>query len=358
MLGWNNSREKQEIEPLPDQPLISVIIPARNEGENIGQLLQDMQQQTYENFELIVINDNSIDNTREVVRSSAQADPRVVLVDCQGEGKKKALTTGIQMSKGKIIVTTDADCRVGKGWLKALIKYFKQEKIVMVFGGVKIEQTSFFSQVQSIEFLSLVGTAASTLSWGIPTMCNGANLAFRKSVFTEVDGYENNFHIASGDDEFLMHKISHVYPEGIQFASDADSVVETAASKNLKEFIYQRVRWAGKWRHNLSTLNITLAVFIFSFQLSLLLLPIALLFQWIDLQLTLLLLSTKIILEWIFLKKVSKFLSVVWSPGAFFLLQFFYPVYTVSIGLMSTFIPFKWKGRKLKSFTLSPTTRC
>ena len=144
----------------------------------------------------------------------------------------------------------------------------------MVFGGVKLEGSSFFSALQSHEFLSLIGTGAATLWYGLPSMCNGANLAFRKAIFFEVGGYANNLHIPSGDDEFLMRKIFQLFPEGIQFVSDSDAVVSTPASLALKEFVHQRVRWAGKWKHNVSSWNAVVAIFIFCFQLSVLMLSI------------------------------------------------------------------------------------
>ncbi len=215
-------------------------------------------------------------NTAEIVLTFASQDPRFILLASRGEGKKEALTTGINSSRGEIIVTTDGDCRVSVEWLKTVQKYFQAPRTKMVFGGVKLEGSSFFSALQSHEFLSLLGTGAATLWYGFPSMCNGANLAFRKAIFFEVGGYANNLHIPSGDDEFLMRKIFQLYPDGIQFVSDSDAVVYTPASPELKEFVHQRVRWAGKWKHDLSSWNAVLAIFIFCFQLSVLCYPLSL----------------------------------------------------------------------------------
>ena len=349
IIGWKKIPFNEVRKELTDGPLLSVIIPARNEGNNIQLLLEDIRSQTYGNFEVIVINDNSTDNTHDSVNLFARDDVRFSIIESLEHGKKKALTRGVNESRGDIIITTDADCRVQKGWLQGLSNYFQEENVKMVFGGVSIQSTSLFSELQAHEFLSLIGTAASTLTLGVPTMCNGANLAYRKSVFEEVSGYAGNFHIASGDDEFLMHKIFRRYPGGIRFAANQVTVVRTSAASGLGGFIHQRIRWAGKWRYKFSVTNVILAVFILLFHLSVLFLPSAVGFRWIDPLLALTLFSIKVVLEWIFLKKVAEFLKVSWKPSAFFFLQVIYPVYAVFIGLVSTSIPFEWKGRKLKS---------
>lgn len=352
ILGWNRCLKKQVRHNDAYRPFLSVVIAARNESHVIGRLLNDISLQTYKDFEVVVVNDNSTDRTFEIVAQLAAQDSRFTLLRSKGEGKKAALTTGIQHSKGEIIVTTDADCRLNEHWLHLISGYFQNQETKLVFGGVKIEGSSFFSTIQGHEFLSLVGTAAATLWWGFPSMCNAANLAFRKQVFHEVGGYANNQHIPSGDDEFLMHKIFHVYPKGIQFAPDNQAVV-TTSSVNLREFIQQRIRWAGKWIHNLSVWNVGLAIFIFLFQLSVLALPWAIFFGVVSLPLAFALLALKIVLEAVLLKKIAVFLSVPWKWLAFLVLQIIYPVYVVLIGIISPYVPFEWKGRTLKSVTIS-----
>jgi poly-beta-1,6-N-acetyl-D-glucosamine synthase len=346
-VGWNKSIARHA--PFAGSDiLVSVIVPVRNEQHCIGGLLEDIRNQSHRNFEAIIVNDHSLDETSDAVLNFVRQDPRFTLLPSQGNGKKKALTTGIQASRSDIIVTTDGDCRVDVDWLNTILKYFQVSSTKMVFGGVRVQGSSFFSTVQSHEFLSLVGTAAATLWFGFPTMCNGANLAFRKATFLEVGGYASNFHIASGDDEFLMRKIFQVYPDGIQFINDRDAVVGTSPSESLKEFVNQRVRWASKWKHNVSSWNAVLAILIFCFQLSVLTLPVSIAIGWIGGALGASLFFLKFIAEGIFLKKIAAFVKVPWKWPAFVFLQIFYPIYAVSIGLISSFSTFEWKGRKLK----------
>lgn len=350
--AWIRSPHTSSPRDVSDQIEVTIVIAARNESQSIVTLLKDISNQTYANFRTIVVDDHSVDDTYNLVRTFGQSDQRFSVIKNSGEGKKAALTTGIKMSETELIVTTDADCRVDEQWLETMVAQFHAPKIKLVFGGVKIESSSFFGSLQSHEFMSLVGTSAATLWWGVPSMCNGANLAFRKSVFLAVRGYENNFHIPSGDDEFLMHKIFQRYPYSVRFVSDRQAIVRTYAV-SLKQFIHQRVRWAGKWSHNLSPWNILLAMFIFLFQASVIVLPVAAMSGYINPFLATTLLLSKAGLEFLFLKRISNFLNVRWSWRAFLTLQLIYPIYVIVIATISSFFSFEWKGRTLKSFTVS-----
>jgi poly-beta-1,6-N-acetyl-D-glucosamine synthase len=229
----------------------------------------------------------------------------------------------------------------------------KMKKPKLAFGGVRIVGDTFFSRLQSMEFLSLIGTAGATLSFGFPSMCNGANLAVRRDVFHEAGGYASNMHIPSGDDEFLLRKVFQLYPDGIEFISNSDAVVKTSSLKTLREFIHQRVRWAGKWRHATSGGNALLAIFIFCFHFSVLLLPLVAFAGRVDGYTVALIIFAKAAVEWLFLKKIADFVDVSWHWPSFILLQAMYPIYAVFIGFISTFSSFEWKGRRLKSFVIS-----
>jgi cellulose synthase/poly-beta-1,6-N-acetylglucosamine synthase-like glycosyltransferase len=353
MRGWQKAITQNSSENFKHLPRCSVVIPVRNESQTIEQLLEDIANQSYGNFEVIIVNDHSTDQTVQVVSSYAENDARVKILHNIGEGKKSALSRGIQESTGELIVTTDGDCRVGEKWLEGMVRSFQKEETQFVFGGVKISGDSFFSSIQSHEFLSLIGCAAASLAFRSPSMCNGANLAFRKFAFIEVGGYAGNLHIPSGDDEFLMRKIFLRYPDGIFFSNRPETVVTTRPAKHLKEFLHQRIRWAGKWRYSQSLSTQLLAIFIFSFHFSSILLLMAALRGWVDALTTIVLLAIKALVEWVFLKRVAGFLEVKWNWAAFMTLQGIYSFYVVATALASNVSSYEWKGRKLKSFTIS-----
>ena len=348
-VGWRRAIHAKR-EPHRQHEFISVIIPVRNESANIGFLLDDLLQgRSRDFFEVIIVDDHSEDNTKLVVESKLNSYPHSNdrIIPSSGHGKKAALATGIQHAKGDIIVTTDADCRVSPTWVHSVNLAFANDNIKMVVGPVRIESNqTFFSKLQSIEFSSLIGTGAATLEFGIPTMCNGANLAFRREVFLEVNGYEGNENVASGDDEFLLRKISEKYPNGISFNNSQNGIVSTQPQQTIAQFFSQRLRWAGKWKHHHDLKSKILALSVFTFHVMVLSLLIIYAAHLISGTILLSLLASKMIIEFIFLSTVTSWLGIRWSWASFLLLQFIYPVYAIYTGFASLFLNPSWKGRK------------
>jgi poly-beta-1,6-N-acetyl-D-glucosamine synthase len=350
--GWQLTVEKREQKPETKRNFkISVILPFRNESDNLSTILEGLAKQSYSSdcFEVILVNDHSSDDFGLIIDSflSTNSNFRLLKLEHNQQGKKVALTLGIENAKGEIIVTTDADCSASPDWLSTINESFSSEKIMMAIGAVKIEpNASYFSQLQSMEFASLIGSGAATLSYGIPTMCNGANLAFRKAAFMAVEGYQGNMDIPSGDDEFLMRKIARKFPNSISFIAESSMVVTTQPHQSLSTFLHQRLRWASKWKHNESVPTKALAVFIFIFQFSYLLLPLFLIAGWMPMKMGAMLISTKLLLEFLFLYQVCIFLKLSWRWSSFLGLQFIYPIYVCWVGLLAQGKQFVWKGRK------------
>ena len=324
------------------EPMISVVIAARNEETTIGKLLTTLATQDYRNFEIIVVNDDSDDETLWAVAQHQLKSIRVI--HNRGRGKKAAITAGVQAGKGSIVVTTDADCVVSSQWLRAMREPFRDPQVMMAFGGVRIEgNNSFFHMLQAMEFSSLIGTGAASAALGVPTMCNGANLSFRRKVFSEVNGYDDNVNVPSGDDEFLMRKVQKRYKGGVAFVASPAAVVTTFPQANTKAFLNQRIRWASKWKYNSSRASQALAVSVMVFQAAFI--ANGLLLFTPQILPALFLISIKMILEAAFLLQVCRFLKTRWNWLAFFALQVIYPPYVIGIGIASFFRPFEWKRR-------------
>ena len=328
---------------------ISVVIAVRNEVHTIGSLLDDLRSQRL--HEIIVVNDHSEDLTVSKIEERLIQMPNLKLIKLEeGHGKKRALHAGITAATGNIIATLDGDCRAGSKWAETVHARFSHSGVQMIFGGVRIMQhEGFFAHVQAMEFASLIGTGAVTLSLGMPTMCNGANLAFRKSAFEEVGGYEGNWHIPSGDDEFLLRKIFARYPRGVRFVTDPDHVVSTHSLQSCRDFFFQRLRWASKWKAAQGDRkSALLALFIF-------LVHVSIVGVWIMMWNTrtipgigIALLAGKTLLECIFLRRVMKFLDSSWKWSAFIVLQIAYTPYVVVMGIMANLLSYRWKGRKIR----------
>lgn len=341
LTGWRRAAPSAQQTSGKD-PLISVVVAVRNEENNIPKLLASLAAQDYGHFEIIIVNDDSEDETLWAISQSGLKNLRVV--HSPGKGKKAALAAGIRVAKGSIIATTDADCIVPSGWLRQIREPFRDRQTMLVFGGVRMEgDGSFFSTLQAMEFASLIGSGASTASLGFPTMCNGANLAFRKMAFAEVNGYHGNMEIPSGDDEFLMRKIRARYPNSIRFIWSNDAIVTTQVAQSVTSFLHQRIRWASKWKHNSSLYTSALAVVVLLFQ-------VAFVVNWGYLFTSSILtagflMTLKMIPEAAFMLQVCRFLNIRWKWTAYFVLQIAYPLYVIGIGIGSFVRPFEWKHR-------------
>jgi poly-beta-1,6-N-acetyl-D-glucosamine synthase len=350
LFGWWRMRNQKPRTTTAPNHKISVVVAMRNESASVSTLLAGLLHQDYSNYEIILVDDHSSDNTKESIHLYKKDNPehagRIRLIKNHGTGKKAALTSGVIAATGEVIATTDGDAIVPPQWLSNIDRMFSDDKIHFVMGGVALEQDgTLFSDMQAIEFSSLIGTTASTAAIGIPTMANGANMAYRKATFEEVGGYHDNMHIPSGDDEFLLRKIATLHPGSIRFMNEPSVVVRTKTVTTWSEFFNQRVRWAGKWRYNTSLITMFTAVYVFLVQLAIALsflqLSVA---GWMPI---LSLLTIRFVLESILLYNVARFSGVRWDWRAFVVLQLAYPFYVLMVSIAAQFMTYTWKDRRL-----------
>lgn len=248
--GWFRLKKSAISDKTPDNN-VTIIIPFRNEENNLEKLLQSLVLIDYPKhlLEIVFINDNSDDNGCKLIELYSQSSPFPIrLLNSPAHGKKAAITYGISQSKGDIIICTDADCVVQCNWVIEIVENFRDAKIKMVIGTVAVSGNhSFWNSFQKVEFMSLVLSCAGAVSIQKPIMANGANIAYLKQVFSEVNGYSGNEQIASGDDVFLMQKIVKNFGNSsVAFQKSKTSLVYTNAQKTLIDFLKQRIRWASK----------------------------------------------------------------------------------------------------------------
>ncbi len=344
---------------VPPSLFFTVIIPARNEEGQIEKCLQSIFNQNYPRnlFEVIVADDFSTDNTPAIVTRLQAQYHHLQLLQLDkllGEKKlnsykKKALELAIQAAKGDWIVTTDADCTVPANWLLNLSNFIQQNNAVFVAAPVKFINTgSFISIFQCLDFISLQGITAASVHAGFHTMCNGANLAYNKQVFFEVGGFKGIDNIASGDDMLLMHKIYLCYKSGIHYLFAQDSIVETTPMETWRAFFNQRIRWASKADKFEDKRIVYVLLFVYLFNLSFLLLPIATI--WINGMgwYWMVMLVAKTIIDLRFMVPVATFFNeeklLWWFP----VMQPFHILYTIIAGWLGKFGKYSWKGREVR----------
>lgn len=382
--GWKALPEWQMPEGFGPQISVSVIIAARNEASNIEACLRSIVLGSYPPglLEIIVVDDFSDDATAETVlrMQRATGGPAIRLIRLSdllppaagtGANKKKALETGIANARGILIVTTDADCEAPADWLKWVASRFQTaskegEELVLLASPVAFHrEKNLFQRFQSLDFLGLMGITAAGLHTGFQHMGNGANLAFRKTVFREVGGYEGSEHLASGDDMFLIRKIVRRYPAGVFFLKNAAATVLTEAKPDVRSFFQQRLRWGTKnaafpeWPVRL----VLLAVFLFCWSIlinSLLLAACFVLENNQDtivgiqtgrllLPVLLLQLGVKAGFDYLFLREMCRFFKREDLLSSFVYSFFLHTLYIPLVGTASLFWKkYHWKGRRVR----------
>lgn len=330
---------------------ISVIIPARNEETNIRQLLEALQQQTYPAAltQIIVVDDHSTDQTADIIRQF----PSVKLVQLKEDNlnsyKKKAIETGIAAATGELIVTTDADCIPGPEWLSSLAAFKQENNSVFIAAPVVFVNNNSILQIfQALDFLVLQGITAASVYNNVHSMCNGANLAYERNAFYEVNGFSGIDTIASGDDMLLMHKIWKQYPGKVHYLKSKAAVVSTQPMKTWKTFFNQRIRWASKAKNYDDKRIIAVLLLVYLFNLSFPALAIAGFWCWHYWLYLAGLWIAKTMIEFPFVAAVAGFYKKQSLMKYFFFFQPLHILYTINSGLFGQFGKYEWKGRKVK----------
>ena len=349
--GWHRLPNFIPVSPQAPLPLVTILIPARNEEKNIGILLKSLEKQQYpaEKMEVIVINDHSTDQTAAIVRTFPFAKLIELQEDSINAYKKRAIEKGIEVAIGSIIVCTDADCTPGSAWVSTLVNYYQQHSCTFITAPVLLENDgSILGQFQTLDFLVMQGITGAGIQQQFIYMANGANMSYPKKIFKEVDGYQHNTRLASGDDFFLLHKIQQRYPSQIHYIKSANTIVRTPAMSTWSDFIQQRIRWASKSAHysNWKLKGVILLVGIYN--LSLLTGLVLGFFDGNLLRGVVLTFLLKSLVEWPFVKEVAQFFKVVTPWYKFLLFQPIHSFYIVLTGLLSYQKSYTWKGRRVR----------
>ena len=291
----------QEIEPknIP----ISVIVCAKNEEENVAKYIPLLAEQNYPDFEIVLIDDASSDNTLDIFEEFEKKYPNIKLVKVKNNeafwgNKKYALTLGIKAAKKEHLLFTDADCYpTSKDWITAMSSQFtKQKTIVLGYGAYEKITNSFLNKIIRYETLL---TAVQYFSWakiGKPYMGVGRNLAYKKEEFFNVNGFIDHIQIRSGDDDLFINQAADSDNTTISYTPE--SFTYSAPKTSFKDWFIQKRRHVATASHYKAFDKIQLSLF-FSSQLLFLLTPIVLLafqFQWI---LVLSLIGFRYLVSWI-----------------------------------------------------------
>ncbi|MGF1923968.1 MAG: glycosyltransferase family 2 protein [Bacteroidia bacterium] len=353
--GWRNLKSNPATDTICSTR-VSILVAARNEELHIASTIQDLLGQNYPSslFEIIIINDHSTDETGAIVASFKNQNVRLIELnesEVFNSYKKKAIQTAITHSTGDLIITTDADCRMGADWLKTVVGFYEENDYKMISSPVAyFDENNIFERCQTLEFSYLIGLGASTIGNNKPTTCNGANLAYEREAFNTVNGFAGIDDLASGDDELLLHKIVAKFGNKVGFLKSEDAVVYTRAKETLKAFIQQRKRWASKSTRYKTKWIVLLGLVIWLFNLSMVVNAIcSIIFMSSSfLHVFLVQIIFKIAIEMIFLFGVTSFFKrkelLILQP----LVSFLHVIYIVYIGIAGNSGKYNWKDRMVK----------
>ncbi len=341
--------------PAEPKTAFSIIVPFRNEEQNLPKLLRSFSKLNYPHklIEIIMVDDFSTDSSERICikwRLDHEFLDTTLLGNLRlsNSPKKDAIGRAVPIIKHDWIITTDADCTVPENWLLTLDDYIQKHQPEMIVGAVAYKvKNNWFHQFQQLDLLSLQGTTIGSFGIGKPFMCNGANFAYTKKLFHQLDGFNGNNKIASGDDVFLLQKATKYHLDKIHYLKNNDSIVKTKPENDLFCFFMQRVRWASKTSGYQSGYAKFLAAIVLLMNLSLVVGCGLLVIGKLDRSMLLGLFSAKYLVDYWLLYKTNKYLR----KGQWILplaSSVIYPFYSSLVGIYAAFGGFSWKGRTFK----------
>lgn len=237
---------KTSKKPTPAKYPISLIICAKNEAENLQNHLPIWQAQNHPNFDIILINDASIDDTLEIMEAFAKSDPRIQVVNVKNNeafwaNKKYALTLGIKRSKNTRFVFTDADCYPASNeWLATMSANFSEEKqLVLGYGGYE-KHPGFLNKIIRFETLMTAVQYFSYAEAGNPYMGVGRNLAYTSTLYYENKGFMSHIKIPSGDDDLFVNEAATA--KNVAICIEPEAFTYSLPKRTRKNWLLQKKR--------------------------------------------------------------------------------------------------------------------
>ena len=337
----------------------SILIPFRNEANCLPDILVSLKNLDYPSsrFEVIFIDDDSEDDSVQIINAFIAENPpfdvRVIENSRRSQSPKKdAITTAIGIAKHEWILTTDADCIVPKKWLQVYHHFILEHHPTLLAGPVLYQaDSSFVQQYQQFDGLSLQGVTMGSFGLNNPIVCNGANLGYLKSAFHDVNGFNGNDHLASGDDIFIMEKINDAFPNDCYYVKSKNAIVRTKSFSNWTNCIRQRIRWASKTSQQENVVSKLIGFIVLVTNLLVIIGGVLCFFLQDFYQLYLAFLTSKLLIDFIFIRYNARFFGVTMMLRYSIPALLLYPFITTWVVLRSFRGSYIWKGRLHKKIS-------
>lgn len=242
---------KKKIETTSNEP-ISVIICARNEEVNLKNNLSFILNQKYPNYEVIVVNDCSEDDTLEVLKSFSNSYSHLRYTTIKKDekfshSKKLAVMVGIKAAKNENLLFTDADCIPNNEfWIQKMSNSFVNKEIVIGYSGF-IRKKGLLNIIIRSDAFNIAIQYLSFAMAGMPYMAVGRNMAYKKSLFFKNKGFASHLDLDSGDDDLFINETATKRNTGIQF--QFESQTKTRAASNFSRWVRQKTRHRTTFSH-------------------------------------------------------------------------------------------------------------
>ena len=229
-----------------EQPPVSIIICARNEGENLRRFLPLVLEQDYLNYEVIIVNDGSCDDTEDIIKELQKVYQNLYITNIPQETriishKKLAITVGVKAAKNEILLFTDADCRpLTPNWITTMVRNFDEQTEFVIGHGNYYREKGFVSKMVSYDTLTIAMQYMGFALLGHPYMGVGRNMAYRKSTFFRLKGFAGFLHIASGDDDLLINAFGKKHNTRIEPSCEAETL--SLPKTTFRDWYYQKLR--------------------------------------------------------------------------------------------------------------------
>lgn len=348
-LGWH-SLSKPNIDEKNINPFVSIVIAVRNESKNIAKLIEQLKNQSYhhKNYEIIIIDDHSDDDTAGIISAIAEKNTEINLrlISSTGNGKKTAVKQGITAAKSEIILTTDGDCSVSSFWISTMVSYLTTGYRVITGPVVYNKEKKLITRFFELDFLSLVASGAGSIGAKLPLMGNAANMAFYKKDYVNLMTNNPSNKYISGDDVFFIHEIYQKYDsKTVGFVKEEKAIVSTDGPENLSSFLSQRTRWASKAVGYSIIWPVIVAIIVFGFNLLIATLMVICTFFPVLLPVYFLMIITKFVIDAPLLRSAISFTKKTHLKILILLFEFVYPIYIVIAAIKSFTGIYTWKGR-------------
>jgi glycosyltransferase involved in cell wall biosynthesis len=348
--------EEFQLKDIPAKTKFTVIVPFRNEAEHLPFLLKSISELNYplDRFEIIFVDDESSDESVKLIELFLKKFPNgskiINNIRRTNAPKKDAISTAIEIANFEWVVTTDADCILPKYWLDTYDCFIQCHDAEFIVAPVTyIKTISFFERFQALDFLSLQGATIGGFGIKKQFLCNGANLAYKKTLFNTLKGFDGNTNIASGDDIFLLEKAMKKGPQKAHYLKSLHVAVSTIPETNFKNLISQRLRWAAKtsnYSNLFGKLTGISVLFMNALVICLIMItavgivhPKILVYSFL----------IKFGMDFLLLFKTVRFFNQEHYLLSYFFSSILYPFFCVFIAFTSIFRGYEWKGRTFRT---------